>query len=75
MECLADGSSYGLDSLAKLSSNFAVGLALGDPVITGPSEDKKYVIQSVASKSGHLVYRVWFGEAKNKKQVREDVER
>lgn len=54
---------------------FTYGLALGDRVITGPSGDKKYVIQSVASKSGHLVYRVWFGEAKNKKQAREDVER
>src|SRR5690625_2545598 len=43
-------------------------LALGDRVITAPSGDKTYVVQSVASRSGHLSYRVWFGEAKSKKQ-------
>lgn len=44
--------------------------ALGNRVVTGLSGDKKYVIQSVVSKPEHLVYRVWFGEAKDKKQAR-----
>ena len=53
---------------------FTYGMALGDRVSTGPKGDKKYVIQSVVSKSGHLVYRVWFGDVEKKKEVVESVE-
>jgi hypothetical protein len=39
---------------------FVYGLALGDEVETGPSKDRKYVVQRVVKLSGHRTFRVWF---------------
>lgn len=41
---------------------FAYGLALGDRVTTAASRNKEHVVKSVVGRSGHLVYRVWFGD-------------
>ncbi len=53
---------------------FAYGLALGDQVVTAPSGDKKYVIQSTVARSGHIAYRVWFGDAENTDESRDRIE-
>lgn len=53
---------------------FAYGLALGDRVVTSPANGKRYVIQSVATKSGHVAYRIWFGHAENADELRDLVE-
>lgn len=44
---------------------FTYGLALGDQVITEEKWGKDYVIRSRIRKSGHLAYRVWFGDVDN----------
>jgi hypothetical protein len=42
---------------------FIYDVALGDIVETSQTSDRKYVIKGVAERSGHYVFRVWFGDS------------
>jgi uncharacterized protein DUF4265 len=51
---------------------FAYDLGLGDDVETGPSDDKRYVIQRVVRDAGTYTFRVWFGNSHDE-SVRDEV--
>ena len=38
-------------------------IALGDVVVTSPRGAYQYVFEQVVERSGHYVFRVWFGES------------
>ena len=38
-------------------------IALGDVVLTSPIGDRKYVVKNLIERSGHYVFRVWFGDS------------
>jgi hypothetical protein len=42
---------------------FVYDISLGDVVVTSSIGDRKYVVKNVVERSGHYVFRMWFGQS------------